>query len=244
MSLKLSQVLAIEKTAKNRGETAFTKAYHALEKKEPLSGISRVYKPIDEDGETLPEEHTKVQTKVQDQVDLVRRELGNLLNIVAQKDSANCDAKADIVVDNNVIASSVPVTFLLALEKKLVDLWTFVSKIPLLDPGVDWEYDSVTGVFKSETLKTNRTKKIPRVLTKAPATDKHQADTEVWHEDVQAGIWDTVRFSGAATSDYVNSLKDKVEALQKAVKIAREEANMTEAPQQSVGTDLMEFIFG
>jgi hypothetical protein len=243
MNLKLSQVLAIEKTAKSRGETAFTKAHHTLEKKEPLSGISRTYEPLNEDGETLPSESTKVQVKVEDQVKIVQAELSNLLDITAQKDYANCVASADIVVDGQVLAEKVPVTYLLVLEKKLVDLFTFVSKLPLLDPSVDWEYDPNSGVYKSETLKTNRTKKVPRVLVKAPATDKHQADTEVWHEDIIVGTWNTIRFSGAETSDYVNGLKDKVEALQKAVKIAREEANTTDAPQQNVGSALMDFIF-
>ena len=43
------------------------------------------------------------------------------LNIEAERDWANCDAKADIEVDGAVLIAQAPSTFLLHLEKRLSD---------------------------------------------------------------------------------------------------------------------------
>ena len=48
------------------------KAYQKLQKAALLSGISRIYRPKDEEGERLPGESTKVQLKTEDIIDAVK----------------------------------------------------------------------------------------------------------------------------------------------------------------------------
>ena len=49
---KLNQIIAVEKGVKSRSFQELTEAHHALQKPTLLSGISRTYRPKDEEGET------------------------------------------------------------------------------------------------------------------------------------------------------------------------------------------------
>ena len=60
---KLNQIIAIEKGTKSRTFQELTEAHQSLQKPALLSGISRTYRPKDEEGEQLPPESTRVQEK-------------------------------------------------------------------------------------------------------------------------------------------------------------------------------------
>ena len=66
--MKLNQVLAIEKGAKDKTDKGVTAIYQKLDKAPLLSGISRTYRPKAEDGDQLPPEATKVQLIATDSV--------------------------------------------------------------------------------------------------------------------------------------------------------------------------------
>ena len=133
---QLNQIVALEKGVKSRAQADFAAASTQLQKAPLLSGISRTYKPKDDEGEQLPAESTRVQVRTSEVLADVRRALTRLFDVVLTKDSANGDAKASIVVDGTTIAEDVPVTDLLFLEKQLADLQSFVAKLPVLrGPG-------------------------------------------------------------------------------------------------------------
>src|SRR5581483_8802586 len=108
----------------------------------------------------------------------------------------------------------VPVTYLLFLEKQLVDLHTFVEKLPTLDPAKQWKFDNASDTWATEPVQTVKTKKVPRNHVKAEATDRHPAQVEVYHEDVLTGRWTTTEFSGAIPATERNALLDRVKKLQ------------------------------
>ena len=137
-----------------------------------------------------------------------------------------------------------PVSYLLFLEKQLTDLHTFVKKLPLLDAAEDWSFDGSADCWRTEPVRTIRTKKVPRNHVKAEATEKHPAQVEVYYEDIPVGYWTTVKFSGALPAKRVNELLDRVEKLQHAVKFAREEANNLEITDQHVGEVVFGYLFG
>lgn len=241
---KLNQIIAVEKSVKSRSFQELTEAHHALQKPTLLSGISRTYRPKDEEGEQLPPEATKVQIKAEEVVRETASILTRLFDVTAIKDWANCVAKADVVVDGRTLLKDVPVTYLLFLEKQLVDLYTFVRKLPVLDASETWEFDASADCWATEPVQTVRTKKIPRNHVKAEATEKHPAQVEVYHEDVTVGYWRTLKFSGAMPAKRVNELLDRVEKLQQAVKFAREEANNVETTEQKIGDAVFQYILG
>jgi len=214
-----------------------------LQKPAILSGISRIYRPKDEEGEPLPPESTKVQVRAEEIIRQTTTALTKLFDVVATKDWANCKAKADIVVDGKTLLRDVPATYLLFLEKQLLDLHTFIKKLPVLDASETWAFDASADCWATEPVQTVKTKKIPRNHVKAEATEKHPAQVEVYYEDVVVGNWRTVKFSGALPARRVNELLARVDRLQEAVKFAREEANSLEVDEQKVGEQLFQFLF-
>lgn len=240
---KLNQIIAVEKTVKGRTFQELTEAHHLLQKPSILAGISRTYRPKDEEGEQLPPESTKVQIKAEEVIKQTVDILTQLFDVTATKDWANCDAKADVVVDGQVLLTQVPATYLLFLEKQLVDLHTFIKKLPVLDASETWVFDASADAYATEPVQTLRTKKVPRNHVKAEATDKHPAQVEVYYEDITVGYWRTVKFSGALPAKRLNELVVRVEKLQHAVKFAREEANNLEVKDQKLGEKVLGYLF-
>ena len=167
-----------------------------------------------------------------------------MFDVTATKDVANGLARADVVVEGTILLSQVPVTYLLFLEKQLVDLHTFVKKLPVLDASETWVFDQSADCWSTEPVQTVKTKKIPRNHVKAEATEHHPAQVDVYYEDVVVGHWRTVKFSGALPAKRVNELVERVEKLQQAVKYAREEANNLEVQDVKVGASVLNYVFG
>ncbi|RYE90788.1 MAG: hypothetical protein EOO75_09675 [Myxococcales bacterium] len=241
---KLNQIIAIEKGTKSKSLQDLTEAHHALQKPALLAGISRTYRPRDEEGEQLPAEATRVQIKAEEIVRRTADVLSKLFDVVASKDWANTRARADVLVDGQVLLAQVPVSYLIFLEKQLVDLHTFIKKLPVLDAAEHWTFDPSADSWATEPVQTTRTKKIPRNHVKAEATEKHPAQVEVYYEDVIVGTWRTIKFSGALPAARVNHLLERIEKLQQSVKFAREEANSAEVDEQKVGHKVLGFLFG
>ncbi len=241
---KLNQIIAVAAGKKAEAHKVKTEVHHLFQKGPLLEGISRSYTPNAEDGDKLPSESKHVQVKVADGVAKVRNSLTDLFDTVATQDFGNTVAKADVTVEGVVVVTGVPVTYLLFLEKQLVDIATFVEKLPVLDPAKLWEYDASTDSYATKPIQTVKTKKVPKNHEKAPATDKHPAQVEVYHEDVLVGRWTTVEYSGAIPAKDRNEILDRVKKLQDAVKVAREEANTTPVDTKRVGGDIFKYLLG
>ncbi len=240
---KLNQIIALQASKKAHAKDALTEAYHLLQKPDLLTGIARNYKPKDELGETLPSETKLVQAKVKELIGRVTVQLAEMIDVVATQDIANCDARADVVVDGNILAARIPVTHLLFLEKQLTDLHTFVEKLPVLDPAERWEFNAAQDCFASEPYQSNRTKKVPKNHVKYDATKEHPAQVEMYMEDVTVGVWTAIKYSGAIPATEKNAMLERVRKLQDAVKMARETANGMEVERQKIGEGLLSFIF-
>jgi hypothetical protein len=240
---KLNQIIAVEKGVKSKSYADLTQAHQDVQKQALLSGISRAYQPKDEEGEQLPPESTRVQLKAEEVLRQTAANLTRLFDVTATKDWANCEARADVVVDGRTLVAGVPVSYLLFLEKQLTDLMTFVKKLPILDAAESWTHDASTDWWRTEPVRSIRTKKVPRNHVKAEATEKHPAQVEVYYEDVAVGYWTTTKFSGAVPAQRVNELVDRVEKLANAVKFAREEANAYEVADKKIGEAVFGYLF-
>ena len=241
---KLNQILAVEKGVKSKAERDLNEAYHSIQRSNLLSGLSRTYTPKDDEGDKLPSERTNVQVTVADALKAVRQASTDLFDVTLTKESTNQQAKADVVVDGTTILKDAPVTYLLFLEKQLIGLHTFVSKLPTLDPAENWGINVALGVWESDVTETTRTKKVPKNWVKAEATDKHPAQVEIFHEDQIVGTWATKKFSGAIPSTEQAEILGRVEKLQQAVKFAREEANGTDVVDRKAGDFVFSYLFG
>ena len=240
---KLNQIIAVVSGKKAAAQKTITEIHHKLQKSVLLEGIARQYKPRDEVGEQMPREDKRVQMRARDGLGEASKALTEIFDVVATQDKANCSARADVAVEGKVVLSAVPVTTLLFLEKQLVDIGTFVEKLPTLDPAESWQYDQAADCWATPAYQTTRTKKIPRNHVKAEATKEHPAQVEVYSEDVVVGDWTTTKFSGAVPAKERNDLLVRVRRLQEAVKLAREEANSQECTVTRIGEQVFGYLF-
>lgn len=240
---KLAQIVAVVGGQKTRTQRALTDAYHQIQRPAPFSGLSRTYQPKDDEGEQLPPERQVVQVRAEDTITAVGQQFARLLNLVAMQDEANTQARGDIVVDGVTLIAGVPVTHLMWLEKQVVDMRTFVSKLPTLDPTQNWTYDDNQRVWRGEPVQTTRSKKIPRNHVKAEATDRHPAQVDVYTEDIVVGTWTRIDFSGALPASEIMSLSQRVDKLLDAVRFAREQANETPVSDNIFGDEIMRYVF-
>jgi hypothetical protein len=236
--------VAIVNGAKTRAENTLTRAYHQIQKPTLLAGIARAYQPRDDEGERLPGETQLVQVRVDDIVNDVRQALTRMLDVVATQDWANTNARTDLIVDGQILLPNVPVTYLMWLEKQVVNLRTFIGKLPVLDVAETWEWDEDTRTHATLPVETTRTKKVPRNHVKAPATDRHPAQVDVWMEDVVVGYWNTTKYSGAVPAAEVFELTRRADALLDGIRFARERANATPVEDVEAGSPVLEFLFG
>lgn len=239
---KLNQILAIEKGIKDRVHKNAAELYHAAQKPTLFNGFTKEYRKINDQSEDYPTQRQRVQLIAEEalKVDIAGQK--ELIDITASKDFANQRAKADIIVDGNVIVKDAPATLILWLEKRVEDIRTFVQHLPTLDEGEDWTSDVNSGLFRSGQITTHRTQKVAEPIVLYPATDKHPAQTQLITKDVLVGFWDETKLSGALPKLRKVAILDRVEKLYRAVKVAREAANLQEAPKQDVGSALLDFL--
>ena len=241
---KMHQLLAVERDLFKATDRRITDTYQNVQKGALLTGLSRVYTPRDEEGERRPSESQLVQLTASKALEEIQEQFTRLMDHAASRDWGNLSTKADVVIDGSVIIADAPATYLLWLEKQLTDIATIVSKLPVLDPTKTWRYDETKGCYVTETTESLATKKVPKVLVKAEATDKHPAQTEVYQEDVVVGTWATTHLSGALPADQVIAMGERARTALAAVKQARAKANEAEVENKQVAAPLLSYIFG
>lgn len=241
---KLCEVIAVATGRKGETQKAVTEMYHKLQKGELFDGLSRTYKPRDEDGEALPGEQKSPQLRVKDLIGEASDKWAELFDVTLTLDAGNCTAKSDIVVDDVVVMAQVPVTTLLFLEKQLGDVKSFISKIPVPDPSLTWQHDANQDLLATAPIQTVRTQKKQKAIVLYDATDKHPAQTQLITEDVSAGDWTVIHYTSRISTRERNKMLDRVNKLIDAVKTARERANSIHVPKLKGGADLLKFVFG
>jgi hypothetical protein len=241
---KLSQVLGPEKSTRSRVNREVTKLHRRLQMPDLFDGFTRTYNPKDDDGEELPPETKRVQAKVEEVLAAFRRLETEQFDVVATKEWGNCEAKASVEVDGVTILDDVPVGYLLFLEKRLNDIFTFFQTLPILDPNETWELDQSDGLQRSDAVETLKMRKVPRNHVKAAATEHHPAQVETYYEDEPVGRWTRVRRSGAVPPVRVDDLCRKTIKLRDAVISARAVANTIDVEEMKVGAAVFNFILG
>jgi len=231
MPQTLGQVIALESAARADANKRLGTIHKNAQKPALFNGFDKTYAPFSETDEEvrtrvkqLPPEGSKVQLRAEDLLAQFLREMRTAVNLAHAKDTANCEAKADVTVGGALLLPQVPATHLLHMEKVLADLATFVAALPVEDPTEEWlpHTDGQRKTAESFTVR-NSVRKIPLLLH--PPTDKHPAQVAVIEDTVPEGRWTTVKYTAALSPDRKRDLEHRVAALRDAFKTAREEAN-------------------
>lgn len=241
----MAQIIAAQATRKSQLQEQWTKAHRALGASDPLTGLTRTYAPRTESDEPKPAERKLVRYTAAEVVRELEKALVELFDTTATIDVGNTVARADVVIDGKVLVGNLPATHLLWIEKQLVDMRTLIQKMPVLDPSEEWSPspESGIGIFVSAPVQTVSSAKVMKTHVAYAATDKHPAQVVNYNEDVPVGTWTTRKFSGMVPGTYVQQMLERVEKLQRAVKMAREEANSLQVIQVHEGAAILAYIF-
>lgn len=242
--IKLCQIVALNQPKKANVESLMTSYYQMTQKKGLFNGKERTYKPEDDDDEKFPDESVKVQVKALDVLDEYKLPWKEMFDVVLTNDYGNSLAKADVVIDGAIVLKQVPIQTLLWMCKQL-DHWTAILKeLPTLPLSNNWTLDTSNNLWKSELVKTHKTKKVQEGIIIAPATDKHAAQAQLITVDKTVGYWSTIEITSAIPSTKVEELLRRVEKFKEGVLKAKEEANTLVIDQQEGGQAILDFIFG
>jgi hypothetical protein len=245
----LSQLLGLLDGAKADAKTTIDRAHKACQRQGVFDGMHRVFAAMEEteDGRPAdwePPQIRHVQTRAGALVDEVQPDWVRLLDAIAAVDATNAVAKADVILaDGTVLARDVLGVTLLALERQITDLLTFVEKLPVLPPDERWTFDGDLDAWVSSPSTTFKTKKIEKGLVVVPATKEHPAQAKTTTEDVRVGTWTSVKHSGAASPESVREMRARARALQDAVRGARQRANAAPAVNVRIGDNLLRYVF-
>jgi hypothetical protein len=242
--MKLNQILAAREDLRPKVSNTRKRLLLALHaQSDQFTGMTRRYTPDDEDGEQLPGESVLVRSTAEKVVRLVRTMLEDAWGVECTMDAGNQLATADVVVDGTPILEAVPATYLLGLEKReLGELRKFVDALPVLDPAEEWTLDEEAGFYKSAPVETARTAKVQESLILTQPTDKFPATAERITVDKRVGKWTVQKMSAGIPREIKERMVRRLDAVARAVTIARQEANSVEAPKQTV-KPLLDYIF-
>lgn len=251
---KLHEVLAVEPSLKGTVDKLLEETKKTFDgRNAAYMGFSKTYVPMDDqDIDKSPPESKPVGYTVQKKVEYIADSYAKLVDCLLQKEKGNAKAMANIEltleeggVERKVtLAEGVPATMLLNLEHRFEDLRKVLNEAPTLDPNHKWTWSENEQCWTTDATQTLRTKKVPRVITKAPATDKFPAQTELYAEDTPVGTWTQVQKSGALSLKQKSEMLARLDVLLRAVKAARMRANDIEVESPKMGKRLFDFIKG
>lgn len=240
---KLHQLLAIEKSAKTDANRDSSALYKEMQRAEAFAGRHSTYRPFNEDdGDKQADKQQLVQLRAEEVLNGFSKCMTRILNITATRDTANQEAKADVIVSDVVLLKNVPVSTLIFLEKTLNDEETAVRKLPTLPTNVEWQWDDNSNLYATAPTKSYRAAKVDKVIIKAEATKEHPAQVEIRPADVQVGEWTTILYSGALPAKRKEEVLGRITELKEALKFAREMANRIDVKDVSVATPIYDYV--
>ena len=246
----LHELLAVEKSLSNTANSIQTTTGKTLQSKETIfSGLVKSNEIFAEDKQFLKTatEIKEVQSTVGEQLDFMAKNITEYWDLILKKESANQQAKADIVVDGKTIAKDVPSIVLLSLEKKLNSIIDVYNNIPTLDSSKSWivaEESQKSGVWKLQyPVERQQTQTVKNYIEASPATQHHKAQVV---EDVKTeviGKYIIQEYSGNLTSLEKASKLERLTKLLRAVNAARQRANCVVVNNElKIGKGLFDYI--
>ena len=246
---KLHELLAVQSNLSGQATKKRTDLKTTFDKKRHLFEETRkTFTSNDEQEKPQVEEQKDIQSTVIGEISWIRPALAKALDVAYQIDVANTEAKADVVTeDGDILLKEVPATTLLQLEKRVAEWKDLIQAIPTLDPAKGFQPDEARGkgYYKARDVTKPRTKKVPDVITLAPATKEHPAQTQLISVDKPVGTILEQEWSSLITPAIKSDLLDRVETLLRAVSKARSKANdhAVDTHDKKIGAELLDFVF-
>lgn len=247
---QLHEILAVDKDLENVAGKVVEEAANTFSKKlEHFTGSDKRLEMFDDNRKHEEEGFREVReltTTVDDKLNYVWESLVKHFDCVAQKETTNTTAKADVILpDGTTLIPGLPASLLLTMENKLLRLRKMYEEIPTLQPGIDWVMDEERGkgVFRARNEETkHKTEKVVQHKILVQPTDKHPAQVEKWTEDKPIGQYKTIRWSGMVSPAKKSQLLNKLDTLVNAFRQARMRANTAEVVKVDIGKKIFDYM--
>ena len=249
---QLHEILAVEQGLAETANRITKETTKTLgEKRSIFEGLTKENEIFSESDQHLkmPTENKEVQSTVTEQLDYAAGEITRYWDVILQKEEANQRANADIIINGNVISTDVPAIVLLGMEKKLNALLSLYNAIPTLDAAKAWEADpaySKPGVFRTKYPETRQQGTVNREWKEiSAATDRHPAQLKEVETTNIIGKYTVTSFSAALPSIEKAEKIQRLTALIRAVKAARQRANTVPVNTDlTFGKELLDYVNG
>jgi len=246
---QLHEILAIEGDLRGEKNKIRDEAITVFSKKPNLFlGMVKTLRMFDAEREQEEPEGSEIQevtTTVPQKLSYVSKSFIRFWDAKLQKEAANQEAKADVIVEETVFAKNVPVSFLLSMEEELKNLRTLYDTIPTLQPETRWVQDlqKGEGYWKTAYITVrNKTEKAIKSTIIVPATKEHPAQVREWSENIPVGAYSVENRSGMIPPVEKSLLLGRIDTLLRAFKKARQRANNQEVKNLHIGKAIFDYI--
>lgn len=211
-----------------------------------LKGITERYEPKAESETSVVEKSKKVTTTARNALDEAFKAMSRAMDLDCSITHTNAGddskSRADVVVEEEVLLKSVPVSSLLDLSNDLEKILELLYAIPTLDPTKEWIQSTATGLWECKTKKV-RTRPEPhaKVVHEYPE-HKQPAELRDYSVNVEVGVATQTELSGEITIAQKNRGIAECRELHVAVKKAIARANQAEIKQVSIGEKIFNRI--
>jgi hypothetical protein len=243
--VRLSQIIAVTGGLGSRANASFSEAEKLFNRADLFNGLRRTFEAAEVDGaETVaqPDEVKIVQQNAPVVLDSALSDVAEWFDVCLTRDVGNTVAKANVMVDGQVIVEDAPVPFLLFLADQLGHIRKLLSAIPTLSSDKEWAENPTTGVWESEVTFTNSYVTVKEPLQLHPGNDRHAPQVSVIDKQNYQGKKLTQHQSSAIPEVRKAVLLRRVALLHDAVKQAIQEANATKVEQKKIGHDLFAWL--
>ena len=248
MAQRLSKALSTYRQAATRWHSVRDLAHTLLKantESPPWNGrvtdFGMIYEVTAENPQ-IPQERTDVSRDVSNVLVDVRRDLARYVDALITRDNGNQEAKADIVIDGEIVAADVPAVALIALENDFREVVTLAKEAPEAPGDENWAVDPETRLLRSGLVVRLRQakKRISRVVSQP--TQFQAAIVDTYTEDVPVAEQRIRKYHGGLLASEKRELVDAAEKVFLAIQKAREEANAAYETEEvsGVGARLME----
>lgn len=248
---KLHELLAVEGQLKGQAQATRTELRTTFEKKRHLFEKKLVtFKPSEEGQKEVTEAQSTLQSTVPQELKWIAGIWTKALDVSYQVAAVNRVALADVILDNGqVLLKDAPATALLELEKRATEIQELITAAPTLDPAKGFAPDPDEGknVYRARDTFKTRTRKSPKVITLAPATEHHPAQAQLVTEDIPIGQLVEQEWSGLITPTQKGDFLERVEELRRAIKKARQRANDADVAAKDLpvcGQAIFDYVLG
>ena len=246
---QLHEILAVEGDLRGTKDKIKEETIHTFKDKQAhFYGRLKTLKMFDDtrqDEEAGSEERKELVTTVHDKLKYMSKAFAKFWDVKLKKETGNQQATSDVIINGEVFAKDLPVTFLLGMEEELKQLRKVYDTIPTLQPGIDWESDTQKGehIYKTKCpIIRHKTEQIIAYKIIVPATKEHPAQVREWSEQKPVGNYTENTWSGMLTPVGKSRMLSNLDIMLRAIKKARQRANNQKLTDDKIGATVFNFI--